>query len=572
MGTRVRRAIGVLGALAAIAATTPSCSLLVDTNADQCAVSADCASLANTVCANRVCAQVACKSATDCAGFDGTTCSGSFCVPVKGCATNAQCMGASATTVCRKVAGQGMCVELLSADCQTLHGDYLDDNAILFGAILPITGNDATTGKSNFNAITLAIDELKQQSNGLPPAPSGMGNRPLAVLGCSDQSDAMIAIRAAKHLAEDVHVPAIVGAAFSGVTIKVATTVTIPDGVLLFSPSATSVSITDLQDNGLVWRTSPSDVYQAQTVALLVEQLEQKVRGALNLMPGDKIKLAVLHKGDAYGNGLGKAVEKLLTINNAPVLDPANAGLYARTDYGDPDDPKTDPLQYAKTVSDTIASAPHIVLDFGTNESITQIMEPIEKGWTESKYRPRWVFADGGLINELWAFVGKNAELRGRIRGTVPGTTNANFLAFKGSYDGKYKDGTDPNVFGCAGAYDIAYLLAYSTVALGDQPITGANLVQGFSHLVPPAKTTITAGSDPNVAFSVLKSQGRFDFDGASGPLDFDLMTGEAPSDIQIWCLPIDAGGNAIAGQGSGLYFDAKQQKLVGMESSSICK
>ncbi len=69
--------------------------------------------------------------------------------------------------------------------------------------------------------------------------------------------------RAAKHLVDDVQVPAILGPAFSGVAINTAKQITIPSKVLLVSASATSPLITDLDDDGLVWRTCPSDALQS---------------------------------------------------------------------------------------------------------------------------------------------------------------------------------------------------------------------------------------------------------------------------------------------------------------------
>ena len=41
-------------------------------------------------------------------------------------------------------------------------------------------------------------------------------------------------------------------------------------------------------------------------------------------------------------------------------------------------------------------------------------------------------------------------------------------------------------------------------------------------------------------------------------------MPGEAPSDIQFWCLPKDAMGKATAGVASGLFYNAKTSKVEG--------
>ena len=55
---------------------------------------------------------------------------------------------------------------------------------------------------------------------------------------------------------------------------------------------------------------------------------------------------------------------------------------------------------------------------------------------------------------------------------------------------------------------------------------------------------TIGAGA-LNGAFKEIAAGGPLDFEGASGPLDFDITTGEALSDLQVWCLPKDDSGAA---------------------------
>src|SRR5690606_27407083 len=147
------------------------------------------------------------------------------------------------------------------------------------GALGPTEGASAATGQAEQTGIKLAISDFEQASNGLPPNQVGGAPRPIVLVGCNDGSDGDAAVAAAQHLV-DVGVPAIIGAAYSGITIKVATEVTIPGQVLLISPSATSVAITDLADNGLVWRTAPSDVFQALAMTLYVPTIEAALREA----------------------------------------------------------------------------------------------------------------------------------------------------------------------------------------------------------------------------------------------------------------------------------------------------
>ena len=103
--------------------------------------------------------------------------------------------------------------------------------------------------------------------------------------------DAAVATAAAERLITADGVAAIIGADCSGVTTAVANNVAVPKGVLLISPSATSPALTDIEDNGLFFRTAPSDARQGQVLAEIVKE-----RGI------DMI--AVTYTNNDYGKGL----------------------------------------------------------------------------------------------------------------------------------------------------------------------------------------------------------------------------------------------------------------------------
>jgi len=583
---RSARLLLSLIATAGIAAPATSCSLLVDTNADACDADADC-KIPGQICSKEaekpsICAPAPCSPTSACAA--GFTCTNSACVAAPSCSTTADCKNAAlecaegkcvaATEGCASSAvcadnfacRNKKCVSLLSPECTTLYGDYRNDNAVFFGAILPTTGSDASTGKPIENALKLALDDFNQVAKGLPAASGTTARRPMVLVGCSDNSDNTTGVAAAKHLVNEVGTVAIIGGAFSGITIDIASTVTIPANVLLFSPSATSVAITDLDDHDLVWRTSPPDSFQAQALSLYVPEIEAKVRAKLGLLATDKIKVAILNKGDAYGSGLAKALEKKLVINGQPATDASNSGSYLRLDYGNPDDPTVNPTKFPQTVSQTLTFKPHITLIFGANEGVTDVFAKIEEQWGADP-RSQFIFADAGEIPELWQYIAKNDvsdNLRPRIRGTVPGTDNNLFQFFRTAYKAKFQDGTSPDVFGVAGGYDIVYLLGYSAAGLGSNAITGASLAQRLKKMSTGAKVDVGADTI-NSTFMKVANDGSIDYNGASGPLNFDLKTGEAPSDIQIWCIPKDQGtGKAVSAMNSGRSYSAADDKLDG--------
>lgn len=549
------RTFGVVLGAAIVLAAVPSCSIIVDTNSDQCETTADCSAFPGSACVDKVCVGPG-------TGGGGGGTGGS---PPE-CATNQECVDKNGQyQICRKSDFQ--CVGLLNAQCTVVDGNYLDDNAFMIGSVLPTTGDDEATGKSEENGIRLAINDFTTTSNGLPPRPGTSARRPVVLIGCSDDGDAPTAVTVARHLVDDVGLSAIIGAAYSGITIKMTTEVTIPASVLTISPSATSADITTLADDDLVWRTSPSDVFQAAGLAAYVEErLEGQIRGDLMLMAGDKVKMAILHKADSYGARLAEALEAQTTLNGQPVVSQADD--YKRVDYGDPDNPEVSPPNYQAAIDAALALKPHVIAIIGTTEAVIDVLQPIEAGWDAgTPYRPRYLFADGGYVDALWGYVGTNDALRKRISGSVPGTTSSLFNAFRNKYISKYGAAGPggPDVFGAAGAYDATYLLAYAAVANAANPETGPNLVAALKRMVGPENPIDVGPANISAAFQKLSvADAKIDFTGSSGPLNFDVDTGEAPSDVQIWCLPTDPNGAADVGTFSSIYLDAASLTLQG--------
>jgi ABC-type branched-subunit amino acid transport system substrate-binding protein len=478
------------------------------------------------------------------------------------CAHSDECVAAhGAHWICRH--DIHMCRPLLSEDCQRVVGNDKDDDAIIFGSILPLEGPDQSTGRTIENAVELAMDDFRNAGQ-IPPVPGGTKRRPLVVVACNDQSDGDVAVRAARHLTGDVAVPAIVGAAFSGITLRIATEVTIESQTVLMSPSATSIPLTQLDDRGFVWRTCPSDLLQADAAARLLPLLETQVKGVVPST--SKLKVAVLHKGDSYGVGLADAVLSRLSFNGQAAIAGPNEPYMRRLDFGDPGDPQK-PTTYPSTVSTVADFLPHIVFLLGTTETVTNLLPDIEAAWpTGAEYRPYYVMADGSMIDETWQYLLNNDptdEKRKRILGTVPSTESPTAQAFRHLYASAIHDGTSAQTAGAANAYDALYSLTYAAMAVGNEPLTGRNLTLGFGKQIPPAEKVEVGAGNINTAFQLLAGGGTFDLEGASGPLDYDLSTGEAPSDIQIWCVPRE-NGKPTSARASTIRFDAASRTLIG--------
>src|SRR5690606_16419464 len=115
------------------------------------------------------------------------------------------------------------------------------------------------------------------------------------VQGDTGCADAAMAANAGDQMVNAENVTALVGPLCSGETIAVANSAAIPGGAVLVSPAATSPAVTALDDNDLVFRTTPSDAYQGQSLAKVLreEGLDE---------------IAITYVNNDYGKGFADAL------------------------------------------------------------------------------------------------------------------------------------------------------------------------------------------------------------------------------------------------------------------------
>jgi branched-chain amino acid transport system substrate-binding protein len=155
---------------------------------------------------------------------------------------------------------------------------------------LPFTGALSPFGGNMDKSVRLAI---KLQNAALKKA--GLSKRIKVVLVDSQdgQSQASASVEAAKKEAGE-HVDVIIGEMASGATIPMAQSVTIPDHIILISPTASAPQLTQLKGGlGWVWRAYPSDTLQGKVLAKAA--LQKFGRGAT---------VNVGARNDAFGSAL----------------------------------------------------------------------------------------------------------------------------------------------------------------------------------------------------------------------------------------------------------------------------
>ncbi|MGB5871577.1 MAG: ABC transporter substrate-binding protein [Albidovulum sp.] len=109
--------------------------------------------------------------------------------------------------------------------------------------------------------------------------------------------DAAAATAATERLVTSDKVAGIIGGDCSGVTAAMLANVAVPNGVVMISPSATSPALSTAEDQGLFFRTSPSDAREGEVAAQIM--MERGVKSA-----------ALTYSNSDYGKGLAESIQK----------------------------------------------------------------------------------------------------------------------------------------------------------------------------------------------------------------------------------------------------------------------
>src|SRR3954451_2251950 len=135
------------------------------------------------------------------------------------------------------------------------------------GDVLPFTGGLAAYGANLDRAVKVGIGlqnaALKQ---------TGLAKQiQVKLVGSEDgQTQSTAAVEATTKLVKSNHANVIIGEMASGATIPMAQSVTIPNHIVQISPTASAPQITDIADNGYLWRAYPSDTLQGTVLAQAV--------------------------------------------------------------------------------------------------------------------------------------------------------------------------------------------------------------------------------------------------------------------------------------------------------------
>jgi branched-chain amino acid transport system substrate-binding protein len=174
---------------------------------------------------------------------------------------------------------------MASAATMALAGAASAQESVTLGVLLGFTGPAESLAPGMADGAELAMAEVSASGNLLG------GANVSSVRADSTCVDAASATASAERLITAENVNGIVGALCSGATIAALQNVALPNGMVMISPSATSPALSTMEDNGLFFRTAPSDARQGVVMAE-------------NIMDRGFDTVAVTYTNNDYGQGL----------------------------------------------------------------------------------------------------------------------------------------------------------------------------------------------------------------------------------------------------------------------------
>jgi branched-chain amino acid transport system substrate-binding protein len=128
----------------------------------------------------------------------------------------------------------------------------------------------------------------------------------VALRGDSTCGDAAAGTAAAERLVTAEGIKGIIGGDCSGVTGAILQNVARPNGIVMISPSATSPALTTAEDDGLFFRTAPSDAREGEVMADILTEKGVK-------------SIALTYTNNDYGKGLAEAIAAAFTAKGGTI-------------------------------------------------------------------------------------------------------------------------------------------------------------------------------------------------------------------------------------------------------------
>ena len=363
------------------------------------------------------------------------------------------------------------------------------DLALKVGTILPQSGGLAFLGPPEEAGVNLAIEEVNA---------AGLGIDIEAILRDSGDTTTDTATVSVTDLLSQ-KVSAIIGAASSGVSKTVIDQIT-GAGVVQFSPANTSADFTKYEDNGLFWRTAPSDILQGEVLGNLIAEDGNSTLGLIVL-------------NDSYGTGLAQYTTE--------AFEAAGGEVVASASFNEGD------ANFSAQIAEVTAANPDAIALITFDQAKVITPDLVASGFPGDKL----YFVDGNLADYSKDFAPGLIE---GSKGTLPGLDTATL----GDFTDRLLE-VDPTLTDfsyAAESYDAVILIALAAYAGND--VSGESIAK-YLQQVSGGTGEGTKVTDFKSGAEALAKGDQIDYDGYSGPITFD-ENGD-PTDATIGIYQFDA-------------------------------
>lgn len=358
------------------------------------------------------------------------------------------------------------------------------DLTLKIGTILPQSGTLAFLGPPEEAGVALAAQDINEADLGL--------NIEVVYRDSGDTTTDIATVSVTDLLSQDVS--AIVGAASSGVSFTVIDQITAA-GVVHFSPANTSPDFTDYEDNGLYFRTAPSDILQGEVLGTTIAADGASTLGMIVL-------------NDPYGTGLAE--------NTRAAFEAAGGEVVAEELFNSGDS------NFDAQISAITAANPDAVAVITFDEAKVIVPSLVGSGYPGDQL----YFVDGNVADYSADFA---PGLIAGAKGTLPGL-------YVG--EGEFRDQLlelDPTLtdFSYAGeSYDAVILLALAAYAANSTE--GADIAEYLRQVSGGTGDGEKVESFADAA-ALLAEGEQVDYDGQSGPITLDENGDPTEATVSIY-------------------------------------
>jgi ABC-type branched-subunit amino acid transport system substrate-binding protein len=369
------------------------------------------------------------------------------------------------------------------------------------GTILPFTGDLSGVGPSIDASARLAVDTINAALK------TDRLNRKISVKvvdSQDDQSSTQPAIEAATKEIKVDKVNVIIGTLSSQSTIAMAQAVTIPNNVVVITPTGSAPQITSLQDRNTVWRILPSDLFQGKAMASAVADAFGK---------GATINVGA--RNDAFGTALQQVF-----VNTWK----ANGGKIGAEVNWDPNQATFD-SEAQKLVSGNPAG--WVIIDFP--ETFTKVGPALVRTgkWTPTKTFMNDVMSIPASLQQV------GAQATTGLRGVAPTSQSASVKqtgAFAALFKAKKKG---KPVTGYEGTSFDSVMLSFLAALQGRSSKPNA-IKANMRSVSGPSGTPVSYLNLPRAIKLILAGK-RVAYQGVWGPIDYDKNGDVGSSLFKLW-------------------------------------